>query len=95
MKSNLTRTAIALATAVQWAPTMPVSAADAPAFIEAGKRYTLTIPLDGRLVENQFKILEIMKDGWVKAAMLQGNQVMWLNTNQALLIAPFPQQTAE
>jgi hypothetical protein len=95
MKNNLTRAAIGLAAVIQLAAVMPVSAADAPAFIEVGKRYTLTIPINSQLVENQFKVLEIIKDGWVKVAMLQGNQVMWLNTNQALLIAPFPQQPAE
>jgi hypothetical protein len=95
MKSNLTRAAIACAAIIQLASAMPVCASDAPAFIEVGKRYTLTIPVNGQIVENQFKVLEIVKDGWVKVAMLQGNQVMWLNTNQALLIAPFPQQPAE
>jgi hypothetical protein len=95
MKPSLTRAAIALAAAIQLASALPLSAADAPAFIEVGKRYTLTIPINGQLVENQFKVLEVGKDGWVKVAMLQGNQVMWLNTNQALLIAPFPAQPAE
>jgi len=41
------------------------------------------------------QVLEIGQDGWVRIAMQQGNQVMWLNTKQALLIAPCPMQTAE
>lgn len=95
MKNNLTPIGTALAAALLLACSSPVCAAGAPPFIEAGKRYTLSIPINNQLVEHQFKVLEVGQDGWVKVAMQQGNQVMWLNANQALLIAPFPPQTAE
>jgi hypothetical protein len=95
MKNSLSHAAISLAAVIQLASAFPATAADAPAFIEVGKRYTVTVPINSQLVENQFKVLEISKDGWVKVALLQGNQVSWLNTNAALLIAPFPAQPAE
>lgn len=95
MNAGLTRTAITLAAIFQFTSALPVSAADgAPAFIEPGKRYTLAIPSGGEIRQYQFRVLEIGNGGWVKVAMVDGNQVTWLNTNQALLIAPFPPQPA-
>ena len=91
MKYRINSLLAALTAAILFASAIPVSAADAaPAFLEVGKWYTLGFP-----AENRFKVLEIAKDGWVKIAMQQGNQVMWLNTNAAVLIAPYPPQTAE
>src|SRR5580765_8222237 len=90
MNHKLTSLMAALAAAILIASPIPASAQDAPAFLEVGKWYTLSYP-----TENRFKVLEIGKDGWVKIAMQQGNQVMWLNTKAAVLIAPYPAQTAE
>ena len=96
MKNNLKPVGIALTAALLVACSNPLFGADgAPPFIEVGKRYTLSLPVNSQLVEHQFKVLEVGQNGWVKIAMLQGNQVMWLNTNQSLLIAPFPPQSAE
>ena len=80
----------ALTAIILLASPIPASAENAPRFLEVGKWYTLGFP-----EEKRFKVLEIIEDGWVKIAMQQNNQVMWLNTKQALLIAPYPLQTAE
>lgn len=96
MKLKLVPTVLCLVCAFQLSITVTAAAADsAPPFIEVGKRYTLAVPSNSELKQYQFKVLELANAGWVKVAMVDGNQVMWLNTNQALLIAPFPQQTAE
>lgn len=91
MKPRLISLLAVLTATLLCATSLPaVAAENAPAFLEVGKWYTLGFP-----VENRFKVLEILQDGWVKIAMQQNNQVMWLNTREALLIAPYPLQTAE
>ncbi len=96
MKKNLTPAVLSLACVFQLSSAIPLFAAEsAPPFIEVGKRYTLAIPSNNELRQYQFKVLDLGNAGWVKVATVDGNQVMWLNTNQAILIAPFPAENAE
>lgn len=69
-----------------------LQAADAPAFIAVGQSYVLVSANLVYSADSQFKVLEIAKDGWLKVTMCQNNQIMWVNTNQCPIIAPFPPQ---
>jgi hypothetical protein len=96
MKKTLISTLLSLTCMFHLARPIAASAAEgAPPFVEVGKSYTLVVPNNNVLSQYQFKVLELGNGGWVKVATVSNNQVMWLNTHQAVLIAPYPQQTAE
>jgi hypothetical protein len=63
----------------------PISAGDAPPFLQVGKSYTIVLA-----TEHQFKVLEIGKEGWIKVVMQERNQTAWINTNAVPIIAPYP-----